>query len=466
MSAVLVVALVAWFFANISNAIQERDIPHGFEFLSQEYQTPIGEHFIPYESSDTFLYALVVAATNTIAVSVVGVVLATLLGIVVGVARLSGNWIVAKLAMIYVEFFRNVPLLVQLLFWFYVVLALPPVREGYAIAERLYINNGGVSLPWPSGTGLGAALLWVLLAVVAVIVGVGVYRLLARREVGTGWASYPILAGCVAAVTIGAMAWLAVGAASGEAPFVISSPEPPGPVWTHQWRLHHPGRSAGAAVWAGDIYRVLYLRNRARWHPVCRSRPDRGGPRRGPVVDEHPAPRDLSPSPARHHPTADQSIPEPGRLRSSSPCPRPSATSSPPSWGNSSAFSKTPAWCTSSVCWTWWRSAARSSWAIRNTWTELWSYSSSWRWSFGSSPTGCRTLADASNNIWVWESGNGGTYNVDIRAAGIPGRFLWLSVRKQRRPTTSSHAGTSTSGSASFTCSKRSRRPYVAARRW
>ncbi len=87
-SAVLVVALVAWFFANISNAIQERDIPHGFEFLSQEYQTPIGEHFIPYESSDTFLYALVVAATNTIAVSVVGVVLATLLGIVVGVARL------------------------------------------------------------------------------------------------------------------------------------------------------------------------------------------------------------------------------------------------------------------------------------------------------------------------------------------------------------------------------------------
>ena len=228
MSAVLVVALVAWFFANISNAIQERDIPHGFEFLSQEYQTPIGEHFIPYESSDTFLYALVVAATNTIAVSVVGVVLATLLGIVVGVARLSGNWIVAKLAMIYVEFFRNVPLLVQLLFWFYVVLALPPVREGYAIAERLYINNGGVSLPWPSGTGLGVALLWVLLAVVAVIVGVGVYRLLARREVGTGRASYPILAGCVAAVTIGAMAWLAVGAASGEAPFVISSPEPQG----------------------------------------------------------------------------------------------------------------------------------------------------------------------------------------------------------------------------------------------
>ena len=227
-SAVLVVALVAWFFANISNAIQERDIPHGFEFLSQEYQTPIGEHFIPYESSDTFLYALVVAATNTIAVSVVGVVLATLLDIVVGVARLSGNWIVAKLAMVYVEFFRNVPLLVQLLFWFYVVLALPPVREGYVIAERLYINNGGVSLPWPSGTGLGAALLWVLLAVVAVIVGVGVYRLLARREVGTGRASYPILAGCVAAVTIGAMAWLAVGAASGEAPFVISSPEPQG----------------------------------------------------------------------------------------------------------------------------------------------------------------------------------------------------------------------------------------------
>ena len=106
-SAVVVVALVVWFFANIGGAIQDRDIPYGFSFLSREYQTPIGDHLIPYESSDTFLYALFVATTNTVVVAVAGVILATLLGIVIGVARLSGNWLVSKLALVYVEFFLS-----------------------------------------------------------------------------------------------------------------------------------------------------------------------------------------------------------------------------------------------------------------------------------------------------------------------------------------------------------------------
>ena len=129
-SGILVVALVAWFFSNMAGAIQEREIPYGFNFLTRAYQTPIGSHFIPYESSDTFLYAFWVAVVNTLVVSVVGVVLATALGIAVGVGRLSGNWLVSKASLVYVEFFRNVPLLVQLFFWFYIILALPPVRQG------------------------------------------------------------------------------------------------------------------------------------------------------------------------------------------------------------------------------------------------------------------------------------------------------------------------------------------------
>ena len=249
-SAVLVVALVAWFFVNISNAIYERDIPYGFGFLSREYQTPIGEHFIPYESSDTFRYALVVAATNTLLVSVVGVILATLLGVVIGVARLSSNWIVSKLATAYIEFFRNVPLLVQLLFWFYIVLALPPVREGFTLAGRIHVNNGGISLPWPSATDPWAAIAWPALAVAAVIAGVGVHRLLIRREAETGRALYPLLAGCAAAVIAGAAAWLAVGAVGGEAPFVISSPE-------HQGRF---GRiSGGFTIQAGLLVLLIGL---------------------------------------------------------------------------------------------------------------------------------------------------------------------------------------------------------------
>ena len=136
--------------------MQDREIPHGFSFLDREYQTPIGSHFLPYESSDTFLYAFIVGATNTVIVSIVGVILATALGIVIGVARLSGNWVVSKIALVYIEFFRNVPLLVQLFFWFYIVLALPPVRQGYVIADRVYINNGGLSIPFPVPSNWGA----------------------------------------------------------------------------------------------------------------------------------------------------------------------------------------------------------------------------------------------------------------------------------------------------------------------
>ena len=227
-SGVLVVAALVWFFANIGNAIQERGIPYGFSFLSREYQTPIGEHFIPYESSDTFLYALWVAVTNTLIVAVAGVILATILGVLIGVARLSGNWILATLAKVYVEFFRNVPLLVQLLFWFFLILTLPPVREGYVLGGKLYINNGGISLPWPDAVGFAPAIIWIGLGVAAVVIGVFVWRRLARRELMTGRASYPLLCGIAATIVIGALAWLALSFTVGDSPFFISTPEPEG----------------------------------------------------------------------------------------------------------------------------------------------------------------------------------------------------------------------------------------------
>ena len=237
-SAVLVVALVAWFFSNIANAIQDRNIPYGFDFLSRQYQTPIGEHFIPYEPSDTFGYALFVAATNTAIVAVVGVALATALGIAVGVARLSSNWLVARIAGAYVEFFRNVPLLIQLLFWFYIVLSLPPTRNTHVLFGRAYINNAGVSIPWPLPTGGGdlysgglaalAPYLWLASAAAAVAAGFVVHRILTRREIETGRASYPIISGTAAAVLIGAVGWVALMIVNGDAPFAISTPAPQG----------------------------------------------------------------------------------------------------------------------------------------------------------------------------------------------------------------------------------------------
>lgn len=226
-SGVVVIALVAWFFVNIAGEVRNREIPYGFEFLDRAYQTPIGEHFIPYESSDSFLYALGVAASNTLIVSIVGVTLATALGIIVGVARLSGNWLVAKIALVYVEFFRNVPLLVQLLFWLYIVLALPPVREGYVIGGLFYINNAGISLPFPQPAGAETGA-WIIIAAVAVAAAFLAYRLLAAREAQSGQPSYPVWAAAAAAVSLGAIGWLIISFIGGEAPLSMASPEPQG----------------------------------------------------------------------------------------------------------------------------------------------------------------------------------------------------------------------------------------------
>ena len=222
-SAIVVVVLVLWFFANIGRAIQDRDIPYGFDFLSRAYQTPIGQHFLPYESSDTFLYALGVAATNTFIVAVVGIILAIALGIVVGVMRLSRNWLVARIATVYVEFFRNVPLLVQLFFWFYILLALPPIRETYVWAGNIYVNNSGVSVPWPTFTGAGTGL-WLALAALGMVAGVVIHRGRSQREAATGRTSSPLLYGVSVFALATVLGWGVAWVAFGGTPLGISEP--------------------------------------------------------------------------------------------------------------------------------------------------------------------------------------------------------------------------------------------------
>ena len=288
-SGVLVVLLVAWFFANIGNAIQDREIPHGFGFLDREYQTPIGQHFLPYDSHDTFLYAFLVAFTNTLIVSIFGVVLATALGIVVGVARMSGNWIVSKTALVYIEFFRNVPLLIQLFFWFYIVLALPPVREGYVVAGQLYLNNGGLSLPWPAAGSLGSTLSWSLLAAAGIFAGVVAHRWLTDRELRTGSESYPLLGGVMLAFMIGLVGWVVIGPVFGESPLVISVPEPEGTFGRIGGGFHHVRRADGPDGRAGDIYRRLHCRDREGRHTVGGPWTARVCPGPGPVRHDRPA---------------------------------------------------------------------------------------------------------------------------------------------------------------------------------
>ena len=227
-SGILVVFLVVWFFGNLANAIRDRNIPFGFWFLDNAYLTPIGQYWLPFDPSDTYLYAFIVAFVNTLIVSVIGVILATVLGIAIGVARMSGNWLVSKATLVYIEFFRNVPLLVQLYFWFYIVLALPRARNGYVFADSVFLSNAGLWIPGPAANGLGPSLAWLALAVGAIAAGMTVHRRLSNRESQTGEPANPLIKGTLTAVVIGAVSWIVVGLLAGGAPFVISTPAPMG----------------------------------------------------------------------------------------------------------------------------------------------------------------------------------------------------------------------------------------------
>ena len=131
--------LVAWFLiSNTMTNLEERRIASGFGFLWREAGFEIGESaFLRYGAADTYLRALVVGLTNTLAVAAIGVVLATFLGTAVGLARLSRNLLLRTLSAAYVEVVRNVPLLVQLFFWYAVITeGMPHAREALSAAAR------------------------------------------------------------------------------------------------------------------------------------------------------------------------------------------------------------------------------------------------------------------------------------------------------------------------------------------
>ncbi len=226
-STIVVVSLVFWFFTNIVFAIDDRDIPFGWRFFSRDYGTPVPEHALPFnDSEDSYAYALLVAAVNTILLAVAGVVLAIMLGIAIGVARISSNWLLSRLALVYVEFFRNVPLLVQLLFIFYFILILPPITETYNLFDTLYLNNAGLALPQPTlDHGITPGLAWLIVALAGIVIGIAAYRHLDKREILTGKVSYPVATGLAIAIGVAVIAWMVIWIMSGDTPMGWSTPE-------------------------------------------------------------------------------------------------------------------------------------------------------------------------------------------------------------------------------------------------
>jgi len=153
---VVLVALGVWYLvSNTLHNLSARNIATGFGFLEREAGFAIGEATIDYAPNDTYIRALTVGLLNTLRAAAIGIVLATILGTVIGVARLSSNWLVAKIASVYVEVMRNVPLLLQLFFWYAIITeSFPGPRQALNPIPGVFLSNRGLKFPSLEGDGL------------------------------------------------------------------------------------------------------------------------------------------------------------------------------------------------------------------------------------------------------------------------------------------------------------------------
>lgn len=164
------VLLLGWYLvSNTMDRLAQQSIASGFGFLNKEASFGISESPIAYSPADTYGRAFIVGLLNTFKVGLIGIVLATLLGTLIGIARLSPNWLIRKLASTYVEVIRNIPLLLQLFFWFALVTeVLPHPRQALEPLPDVFLSNRGLKFPIPV---YHPAHLWMGVALLAGIVG-------------------------------------------------------------------------------------------------------------------------------------------------------------------------------------------------------------------------------------------------------------------------------------------------------
>ena len=145
-----VLGFLGWILDNTLSNLEQRGISTGFGFLSAEAGFGILQTLIDYSETSSFGRTFVVGLLNTLLVSALGILLATLLGFSIGVARLSRNWLLARVAAVYIEVFRNIPLLLQIFFWYFAVLrALPMPRHSLSLGDAVFFNLRGLYLPRP-----------------------------------------------------------------------------------------------------------------------------------------------------------------------------------------------------------------------------------------------------------------------------------------------------------------------------
>lgn len=205
--AILLVVIVlgaGWIFHNTTQNLAKLHIASGWAFLEGRAGFSV-QTFLPFSADNTYGYGLWVGFVDTVIVSVLGIVMATILGIIVGVARLSSNWLIRTLASVYVEIFRNIPPLLVIFFWYFAVLAvLPNPRDAISLGLDISLSNRGLTMPRP----VFGALFWATIAafVVGLIAAYLVKRWADVRQARTGqpfprfWAGLGIVVGLTVVV--------------------------------------------------------------------------------------------------------------------------------------------------------------------------------------------------------------------------------------------------------------------------
>ena len=181
----LVALGIYYIVTNTARNMLERGLASGFHFLGVESQFDIGMTLIEYSPTSTYFDSFIVGLLNTLLVAGIGILFATIIGFTVGIMRLSSNWLIAKIAEAYVEILRNIPLLLQIFFWYFAVLrALPKPKQSLELYDSFFLNNRGLFVP-DTVFGEGSSIIFYLLWL-TIIISIGIFIWAKRRQNRTG----------------------------------------------------------------------------------------------------------------------------------------------------------------------------------------------------------------------------------------------------------------------------------------
>jgi general L-amino acid transport system permease protein len=181
----LVILAIIYIVDNTARNMVARGLASGFHFLGVEAQFDIQMTLIEYSPTSTYFDSFIVGLLNTLLVAGLGIFVATVVGFAVGIARLSSNWLIAKLAEAYIEILRNIPLLLQIFFWYFAVLrALPKPKQSLEFADSFFLNNRGLFIPDPVFGEGGALILYSFIAAILISIGIAIWSKQRQNKTG------------------------------------------------------------------------------------------------------------------------------------------------------------------------------------------------------------------------------------------------------------------------------------------